>query len=170
MAETGDFDAFYNATSRRLLHQMYAMTGNLADAQECVQEAYARAWQHWKQVEHTEDAAAWVRTVAWRIAAGRWRKARNGVRALARHGADDATPAPSPDHVVLVDALRKIPAEQRRAVVLHHLVGMSVDQVARETGAPTGTVKARLSRGRSALADLLRDEPAVTAREARDAR
>jgi RNA polymerase sigma-70 factor, ECF subfamily len=170
MSDTDDFDAFYNATSSRLLHQVYAMTGNLADAEECVQEAYARAWQHWKQVQHAENAAAWVRTVAWRIAASRWRKARNGVRALVRHGAADPGQSPTPDHVVLVDALRKIPAAQRRAVVLHHLVGMTVDEVARETGAPAGTVKARLSRGRASLADLLRDDPAVTAREARDAR
>jgi hypothetical protein len=57
MSDTDDFDAFYNATSSRLLHQVYAMTGNLADAEECVQETYARAWQHWKQVQHAENAA-----------------------------------------------------------------------------------------------------------------
>jgi RNA polymerase sigma-70 factor, ECF subfamily len=170
VAETADFDAFYNATNRRLLHQMYAMTGNLADAQECVQEAYARAWQHWKQVQQAEDAAAWVRTVAWRIAASRWRKARNSARALVRHGADEPSRPPSADHVALVQALRRIPEAQRRAVVLHHLVGLSVDEVARETSVPSGTVKARLSRGRTALADLLRDEPAITTREARDVR
>jgi hypothetical protein len=50
-----DFDAFYDATSRRLHHQMYAMTGNLADAQECVQEAYARAWHRWAQVSRADD-------------------------------------------------------------------------------------------------------------------
>jgi RNA polymerase sigma-70 factor, ECF subfamily len=154
-----EFDAFYHATNRRLLHQMYAMTGNLADAQDCVQEAYARAWQHWKSVQQADDPAAWVRTVAWRIAASRWRKARNGVRALVRNGPPDHAQPPSPDHVALVSALKEIPAEQRRAIVLHHLVGMSVDEVARETGAPSGTVKARLSRGRAALAELLRDEP-----------
>jgi RNA polymerase sigma-70 factor (ECF subfamily) len=36
---------------------------------------------------------------------------------------------------------------------------MSVEEVAREVGAPVGTIKARLSRGRAALAELLRDEP-----------
>ena len=55
MSDSDDFDAFYHATSRRLLHQMYAMTGNLADAQDCVQEAYARAWQRWKQVHHADE-------------------------------------------------------------------------------------------------------------------
>lgn len=39
--------------------------------------------------------------------------------------------------------------------MLHHLCDLSVEQVASETGAPTGTVKARLSRGRAALAKLL---------------
>lgn len=159
MGGTDDFDAFYHATNRRLLHQMYAMTGNLADAQDCVQEAYARAWQHWASVQQAADPAAWVRTVAWRIAASRWRKTRNGIRALVRNGPPENASPPSPDHVALVTALKEIPAEQRRAIVLHHLVGMSVEEVARETGAPTGTVKARLSRGRTALAELLRDEP-----------
>jgi RNA polymerase sigma-70 factor (ECF subfamily) len=167
MSDSDDFDAFYHATSRRLLHQMYAMTGNLADAQDCVQEAYARAWQRWKQVHHADDPAAWVRTVAWRIAASRWRKTRNGVRAIVRHGAPDHSQPPSPDHVALVQALREIPEAQRRVVVLHHLVGMSVEEVAQETGAPTGTVKARLSRGRAALAEMLRDQPTIDHGEAR---
>jgi len=41
------FDDFYRATSRRVLHHVYALTGDLAEAQDCVQEAYARAWQRW---------------------------------------------------------------------------------------------------------------------------
>ncbi|HSK26792.1 MAG TPA: SigE family RNA polymerase sigma factor [Jiangellales bacterium] len=159
MSDSDDFDAFYHATNRRLLQQMYAMTGNLSDAQDCVQEAYARAWQHWRTVRDADDPAAWVRTVAWRIAASRWRKAKGGLRALARHGTPDHHAEPSPDNVALVSALRRIPEAQRRAVVLHHLAGLSVEEVARETGAPSGTVKARLSRGRAALAELLRDEP-----------
>jgi RNA polymerase sigma-70 factor, ECF subfamily len=162
MDAAADFDAFYNASSRRVLHQMYAMTGNLADAQECTQEAFARAWQRWKTVSQTNSPEAWVRTVAWRIAASRWRKAKNAVTAMARHGVADDTAPPSPDHVALVAALRKIPEAQRRAIVLHHLVGMSVEDISQETGAPTGTIKARLSRGRAALAELLRDDATLT--------
>jgi RNA polymerase sigma-70 factor (ECF subfamily) len=155
--QTADFDAFFHATNRRLLHQLYAMTANLADAQECVQEAYARAWQHWDRVREMTDPEGWVRTVAWRIAANRWRKTRNGVTAQLRHGAAEPDGEPSPDTVVLVAALRRISPEQRRAIVLHHLAGLSVEEIARETGAPTGTVKARLARGRAALAVLLSD-------------
>src|SRR5690606_18116695 len=144
-AATQDFDEFYQATSRRLLHQMYGMTGTVDDA---------RAWQHWRSVAHANDPEAWVRTVAWRIAASRWRKARNGLRALARHGRPEHTQPPSPDHVALVAALRRIPAEQRRAIVLYHLAGLSAAEVATETGVRPGTVKARLSRGGAALRAL----------------
>jgi RNA polymerase sigma-70 factor, ECF subfamily len=163
-----EFDAFYNASSRRVLHQMYAMTGNLADAQECTQEAFARAWQRWKTVRQAASPEAWVRTVAWRIAASRWRKAKNSITAMARHGVPEDTAPPSPDHVVLVTALRQIPEAQRRAIVLHHLFGMSVEEVSREVGAPTGTVKARLSRGRAALAELLTDTSMATGGDGRE--
>jgi RNA polymerase sigma-70 factor (ECF subfamily) len=151
------FDAFYTDTRTRLLHQMYAMTGNMADAQEVLQEAYARAWQRWSTVRAYDNPEAWVRTVAWRVAASRWRKARNAVTAMARHGAAEPVPAPEIHNVALVAALKQIPEAQRRAIVLHHLGGLSVEEVAAETDAPTGTVKARLSRGRAALALLLGD-------------
>jgi RNA polymerase sigma-70 factor (ECF subfamily) len=156
--DTSAFDAFYTGTSRRVLHQMYAMTGNLADAQEIVQEAYARAWQRWSAVSTYDDPEAWVRTVAWRLAASRWRKTKNGVAAMLRHGPAEHTPEPSVDNVALVTALRQIPEAQRRTIVLHHLVGRSVAEVAHEMHVPEGTVKARLSRGRAALAELLTDD------------
>ena len=157
MKDAEGFDAFYAASNRRVMHQMYAMTSNLADAQELTQEAYARAWQRWSSVSTYDDPEAWVRTVAWRLAASRWRKAKNGVTAMLRHGPADHTPEPSVDNVALVAALKAIPEAQRRAIVLHHLGGLSVAEVAHETGSPEGTVKARLSRGRAALAELLAD-------------
>jgi RNA polymerase sigma-70 factor, ECF subfamily len=151
------FDAFYAGTNRRLLHQMYAMTGNLADAQELVQEAYARAWQRWSTVSAYDDPQAWVRTVAWRLAASKWRRTKTAMVAMVRHGPPEDTPEPSIDNVALVAALKQIPEAQRRAIVLHHLSGLSVAEVAHETHSPEGTVKARLARGRAALAQLLSD-------------
>lgn len=44
------FDDFYRGTSGRLVHQMYAITGSRTQAQDCVHEAYARAWQRWAKV------------------------------------------------------------------------------------------------------------------------
>jgi len=58
-----------------------------------------------------------------------------------------------------VAALRQLPQAQRQALVLHHIADLSVHAVAAEVGVPEGTIKARLSRGRSALATLLSDQP-----------
>jgi len=149
------FDAFYRASRQKLFDTLYALTGNPAEAQDAVHEAYARAWQRWSTVGGYGDPAAWVRTVARRIAVSRWRRTRNRLVAHRRVGEPPALPGPGPDSVALVSALRQLPVPQRTAIVLHHLVGLPVAEVAAETGVPVGTVKARLSRGRKALGKLL---------------
>ncbi|MBW1598612.1 SigE family RNA polymerase sigma factor [Streptomyces sp. JJ38] len=151
------FDAFYAASVSRLIGQLYAMTGNLAEAQDVVQEAFARAWERRSALDLDGAPEAWVRTVAWRLAVSRFRRMRTALALVRRQGPPPSVPPPEPHHVLLVQALRKIPEAQRRAVVLHHLCDLSVDQVAAETDCPVGTVKARLSRGRAALAKLLAD-------------
>jgi RNA polymerase sigma-70 factor (ECF subfamily) len=159
MTDADNFDGFYAASVRRVTSQLYAMTGSKAEAEDCVQEAYARAWQRWRKIAGYADPEAWVRTVAYRIGVDAWRRTLSRSAAHRRHGMATEVPGADPDHVAIIAALRQIPAVQRRAIVLYHLVGMPVDQVARETGVPVGTVKARLSRGRQALAPLLSDPP-----------
>ena len=154
----GGFDDFYAATAPSTVRALHAMTGDLAEAQDVVQEAYARAWQRWSALARYDAPEAWVRTVAWRLAVSRARRARVGLGKLRRLGPPPDLPAVDADRVALVRALGAVPEAQRRAVVLHHVLGLSVAEVAAETGAPEGTVKARLSRGRTALAALLSDE------------
>jgi RNA polymerase sigma-70 factor, ECF subfamily len=154
MPEADDFDMFYAATSRRLVGQIFAMTGDLGEAEDAVQEAYIRAWRRWPRIRAYDDPEAWLRVVAYRITVNSWQKARNRLTAH-RAGRHHELPGLSPDLVALVSALRRIPESQRRAIVLHHLAGLSVEEIAHETGAPTGTVKARLARGRRALAPLV---------------
>jgi len=157
MRDAGEFDAFYVGSSRRVLGQVYAMTGNRAEAEDAVAEAYLKAWDRWDTVRDCESPEAWVRRVASRNAVSAWRKAVNRLRAHHRDAVDEGVDALGPDHVALVHALRQIPADQRRVIVLHHLVGLSVAEIAQEVGAPTGTVKARLARGRRAMAEHLSD-------------
>lgn len=147
-----DFDEFFAAAFQRVVGQVYAMTGNLAEAEDSVQDAFARAWQRWDKVRGIDQPEAWVRLVAYRISVSAWRKAVNRLTAHHRFEDDDEVPGLNPDHIALVQALRQISPEQRRAVVLYHLVGLSVDEVAAETDASTGTVKSRLARCRRALA------------------
>ncbi len=146
-----DFDAFYQAAFPRLVGQVYAMTGDLGEAQDAVQEAFIRAWDRRRQLDAAQGPEAWVRTVAWRLAVSRWRRAKSAVTAWQRHGPPMDVTGPQLHNVVLVMALKRIPEVQRRVIVLHHLCDLSVEQVAAETGQPVGTVKAQLSRGRAAL-------------------
>jgi len=93
--------------------QVFAMVGDLGEAEDAVAEAFARAWQRWRKVHLYADPAAWVRTVAYRIAVSSWRRARG--RRIAHHrwgiGADRAQL--DPDTVSLVDALRTLPSNAR---------------------------------------------------------
>jgi RNA polymerase sigma-70 factor, ECF subfamily len=155
MAGTDDFDAFYLGSARRLLRYALGLTGDVADAQDLVQEAYARAWQRWRRLSRYDDAEGWLRLVVTRLATDRWR--RLGVRRTAASALRPPRPAepPSDDVVVLVAALRTLPLPQRRALALHYLLDRSVNDIARETGASPGTVKSWLSRGRVGLAAAL---------------
>jgi RNA polymerase sigma-70 factor, ECF subfamily len=159
-SDAADFDAFYRASRDRLLGQLCAFTADRGDAQECLAEAYMRAWQRWHQISRYDAPEAWVRTVAFRLAVNRWRKTTNAAKAWRRHGEPTAVAGPSPETVDLVRALRELPEHQRRALVLFHIADLSIEEIARETECPVGTVKARLARGRAALAVLLTEAPA----------
>jgi len=152
-----DFDAFYEGVAPRLVRQLYLLTGDLGEAQDAVSEAFARAWQHWSTVREADSPEAWVRTVARRLAISRWRLLRNAGEAWRRHGPPVEVLGATPDRVAVVAALRQLPTAQRTALVLHHVADLTVEQIAAETGVPSGTVKSRLVRGRAALAALLAD-------------
>ena len=156
MAGCETFDEFYEGTCRSLLRQLTAMTLDRELAAEAVQEAYVKAWQRWKHVGQLDDPSGWVRTVAWHHAVSQYRRRLVGARLLPLVSRREAVPPPQPeDRLDLEDALRQLRPEQRRALVLHEYVGLSVQEIADETGVAEGTVKSRLSRGRDALAAIL---------------
>jgi RNA polymerase sigma-70 factor (ECF subfamily) len=156
------FAAFYTASYQRLLKQLFAVTGDLAEAENLLQEAYARAFARWSEVCTYDRPEAWVRRVALNLAAVAARRMRRRAAALLRLGPPPAVPELSPELLDLHKGLRALPLGQRQVIVLHHLAGLPVEEVARELGVPTGTVKSRLARGRRALAQVLdTDRPEV---------
>lgn len=161
-----EFDDFYQVSFPRVVNQVYALIGDRDEAHECVQEAFVRAWSQRRKLDRAGHPEAWVRTVAHRYAISRWRRTSRGRRDPDRAMAPPLTAAaPSEAHVALVTALKQLPAAQREALVLHHVCDLPVAEVALETGAAEGTIKARLSRGRTALAALLSDGSALDHRE-----
>ena len=152
----------YETTYRRLVAQLAAMTGDVAEAEDLVQEAFARALARWPQVRALESPEAWIRVVALNLARSKWRRATRGAAVMLRlRASHQEAPPPSPDHVTLVAAMRKLPEAQRQALVLFHVADLSVEDIARQLDVPAGTVKARLSRGRAALAAELGEDRTV---------
>ena len=131
MARVDDFDAFYHATRRPLLHQTYALTGSVANAAAAVEHAYANAWSHWRKVRRLPDPVAWIRGEAWRTAGSRptrwgpWRRRRHAESTHAQSG------TPHQDQLARLDSLSD---GERRVLVLHHLADLPDDRIAQEVG------------------------------------
>ena len=155
MAGRESFDEFYAGAVGRLVGQLFPVTGNLHEAEEVVQEAFTRAAARWQRLRDYDLPEAWVRRVAMNLAADRARSLRRQARAVRRLQAPpEALPA-SVEALALAEALRTLPIRQRQALVLHYLVDLQVEEIARTLGMPEGTVKSLLSRGRHALAAKL---------------
>jgi RNA polymerase sigma-70 factor (ECF subfamily) len=150
----------YVGSAARLVGVLAVASGDVREAEDVVQEAFVRLLTRWPVVRHYDDPEAWVRSVAFRLLSNRRRKAGNSARALLRLDRLQAATAPTGDRLDVVAALALLPLVQRQVVVLHHLVDLSVEQVAAELHIPIGTVKSRLSRARAALAAHLEDRAA----------
>lgn len=150
------FEAFYTANHRRLVIAMHAYVGDLAQAQDLVQEAFARALPRWPRLATYDDPLAWVRRVAWNLATSRWRGLRRLDRYLSGQRPKDV-PEPSSERIDLETALAGLPPRLRRALVMHYLADMSVLEISAYELVPVGTVKSWLHRGRAALAAALHD-------------
>jgi len=155
MAGSGSFEEFYSGAVGRLLGQLFPVTGDLHEAEEVVQEAFARASVRWPRLRDYDVPEAWVRRVAMHLAADRARSLRRQARAILRLSPPPEVPAVSVEALALAEALRTLPVRQRQAVVLHYLADLPVEEVARTLAVPDGTVKSLLSRGRRALAARL---------------
>ena len=153
-----EFAEFYTTHFARIAGQLAAYLGDHAEAQDVTQEAFCRALDRWDAVSRFADPPAWVRRVAWNLATSRLRH----LRVRARHLAglrEEHIDGPEPDRVALTRALAALPPNQRVAVVLFHLGGLSTVEIAEQQGVPEGTVRSWLARGRSRLAELLSETP-----------
>jgi RNA polymerase sigma-70 factor, ECF subfamily len=154
MTADRDFVTFYQANHGRLVVQLFAVTGDLQDAEDVVQEAFARAYLRWGRLSAYDLPAAWVRRVAFNLALQGLRRAR---RLLSVHDRLDAAaqPALAAEQLEFADALRRLPPRHRQVLALRYLADLSVEEIARELRLPVGTIKSRLARARKVLAAQL---------------
>ena len=150
----------FESSYRRLVTQLYGITGDLVEAEDAVQEAFARAvaaGTKWAEVDNKE---AWLRTVALNVVRTRARRRQLFRLASPKISTPKHVPGISEDHVALVAAMRRLGAREREVLVLHYFADLPVAAIAEELDLPAGTVKTRLMRGRQALAHLLGTERA----------
>lgn len=151
--DAGSFDAYFRASQRQLLAMAYVLTGSQATAQDLTQEALLRTWSRWPKVSKYDNPQAWTRRVLYNLAVSK----RRGDE-IRKRTVEPPRPLPPPDavHLELAAALRSLPREQMKVLVLHDGAAMSVHEIATEMQVPEGTVKSWLSRGRAAAAISLR--------------
>jgi RNA polymerase sigma-70 factor, ECF subfamily len=160
-----EFESFYAAAFPRIAGQLFVVTGDVQDAEDVTQEAFARASTRWSRLRTYDVPEAWVRRVALRLATDRFRQARRRLTALRRLDAEPRVPAVSVEALALAEELRALPLTWRKAIVLHHLVGMPVEEAAKTLGVPGGTVKTWLARGRRVLAARLGEQQGAVHRD-----
>jgi RNA polymerase sigma-70 factor, ECF subfamily len=166
-----DFAGLLEEQIPRLRRYARALTRNPDKADDLVQATLVRAIAKQHLFKPDTNLRAWLFTLLHNQHV-------NDVRRSANQGVsiniDDAVgdlravtdPSASRQLTELDQAIGKLPVEQRQAILMVGLEGMAYEEVAAILMVPVGTVRSRLSRGRSTLRRLMgteEDQPAAAA-------
>lgn len=147
-----------------------SLSGNPSRADDLVQETLMKAWASIGSFEEGTNLRAWLFTILRNVYYSEHRKRRREVQDVdGVISAQLSTPANQPSHMDLQDfreVLAQLPEDQREAIVLVGAAGCSYEEAADICNCAVGTVKSRVSRARTRLAQLLGEEDAATAVEA----
>jgi RNA polymerase sigma-70 factor (ECF subfamily) len=136
-----------------------SLCGNAERADDLVQEALMKAWASIDMFEAGTNMRAWLFTILRNVYYSDFRKKRREVEdADGKLAANLATHPEQHGHLDMVDfkaALSKLAPDQREALVLVGASGFSYDEAAEICGCAVGTVKSRVNRARTRLAELL---------------
>ena len=165
-ARNGDLDAFETIVRARM-DAVYRLTsailGDEADARDAAQETFVLAWRELPRLRDSGKFEAWLQRVAVNAARMTLRaRGRRRVReipssqvdVLAGHVATDDTAGA--DAARVGAALERLDVDQRAILVLHHLDGRPLAELATILDIPVGTAKSRLFAARQALEAALR--------------
>ena len=131
-----------------------AILGNEADARDATQETFISSWSRLSGLRDVDRFDAWLGRILINACRMQLRHRRR-VREVSVAEVADAPRAPRsadpPDSPDFDDAFDRLTVDQRALLVLHHMHGYGVREIGAWLGIPTGTVKWRLSRARTAL-------------------
>jgi RNA polymerase sigma-70 factor, ECF subfamily len=170
-AQEGDVRAFeqlFQQYHRGIFNTIYQMTHNDADAADLTQDVFVRAYRALPRLQTPEAFTSWLYRIAVNLSRN-WLRDRGRVRIeslempgeegeegntreIADPSGDPAALAQTRDMQERVQkAIAGLSPDHRQVVMLHHIEGMPVEEIARVMGCSIGTVKSRLSRARENL-------------------
>lgn len=160
--DLGAYDRLVGAHQDRVYQVAYRVTGNPEDAWDAAQEAFVKAFRSLRTFRGAAAFATWLHRIAVNAALDIVRRRPPTSDAL---DAAVAMPAESVDRAVeqreiqrrIHGAIAGLPPDQRVAVVLRDVQGLSYGEIAAVLQVPVGTVRSRLSRAREALRRALVD-------------
>jgi RNA polymerase sigma-70 factor (ECF subfamily) len=157
-ADTRAFESLYRAHSGRVYGLCLRMTGNVAEAEDCAQEAFIQAWTKLDKFRGDSSFGTWLHRVAVNVVLGRMRSARREHDRV--EAAGDVLPVresigDSGEVQDLEEALARLPSGARHVFVLHAVYGYSHEETGRMLDIAAGTSKAHLHRAKRLLKQQL---------------
>jgi RNA polymerase sigma factor (sigma-70 family) len=146
-----DFTAFFAEEHRALFKALYFVTGNRADAQELMQEAFLTLWERWDTIDRIDDPTGYLFRVALNGSRMRARAARRATRRLVpvAESYDPFLEANLREDVRQM--LLSLTPRQRAALVLLDLYGYGSEDAAEIMRIRPSTVRALATQGRAVL-------------------
>lgn len=155
------FEKLYYRHLDKLYSIAYGIVGNQADAKDVVQETFLKAFQRLHQLRRDGAILGYLCRTASNAAIDMLRSRRNATVVHLDESWSDTLASDESDpkeafeikvnNVALTAALMQLSDDHRMVIVLHHLEGCPVEEIASRLGVPAGTVKSRLGRAREAL-------------------
>lgn len=155
------FESLYRMHIDKVYGLCLRMTGNVAEAEDCAQEAFIQAWNKLDRFRGDSAFATWLHRIAVNAVLGRMRKSKRERERLQFAAETPSTPASVADTGELrdlSDAVGRLPEGARHVFVLFAVYGYSHNEASDMLGIAPGTSKAQLHRARRLLAQQLKTE------------
>jgi RNA polymerase sigma-70 factor (ECF subfamily) len=156
-----EFEQVVRAYANDLFRYLYWLCRDRAQAEDLVQETFARAWAAWQDQRDEKAVKAWLYTIARNEHARLYERKRLDIDPGVELEALVAAPRDPALALDLRRAFAALPEAFRDCLLLQVLGGLTSAEIAAASGATEDAVNMRLSRARRALRELL--EPAQTA-------
>ena len=158
-AVTPGFEDMYRHEYPGLVAVATALTGDLREGEDAVQDTMVRAFVRWDRVGGLERPGAWCHRVLLNACRSRWRRRRTEARFWSRARREERVmPEPSADVVVFWAMVRELPSRPRQSVTLHFAGERTMAEIAAILEVPEGTVRSDIARARAVITAALRDQ------------